>query len=341
MMVDTDRGKLLEALRLARGLTQVELARLAGTSQGKISKVERFGESADQDWWLKITAALNVPAEIIAVPPTLPADVRIFHRKRKSTPKKSIAKLEATIELLHSSISRLFKTAEVSLSKMSLEGGFVTPQEVASDMRQSLGISKGPIADLFEVIEMMGVYVLRWPLEEWKIDGLSSWPPGGQPLMLISNHISPERQRFTAAHELGHLVMHNREATPWEEREADAFASSFLMPKEAVKEDWPQSPDLVTLMTIKKKWGVSLSALIRTGYDANLLCDEDYKYLNIKMSMLGFQKSEPESMTQESPTQILKRIEALLSEGRSIEDLSRRTHMNSEEFEHLLVEVQK
>ena len=44
--------------------------------------------------------------------------------------------------------------------------------------------------------------------------------------------------RFDAAHELGHLVLHSDDKNVLEnmkdkEHEADRFASSFLMPKEA------------------------------------------------------------------------------------------------------------
>ena len=59
------------------------------------------------------------------------------------------------------------------------------------------------------------------------------------------DRISVERWIFTAAHELGHLLRHPSEylcdaATGSQdaEREADAFASEFLMPEKAFRPEW-------------------------------------------------------------------------------------------------------
>ena len=63
----------------------------------------------------------------------------------------------------------------------------------------------------------------------------------GQPYILVSRAVPPERQRFTAAHELGHVLLGhvgryqlvNREPSPGDnpiEREANVFASRLLAP---------------------------------------------------------------------------------------------------------------
>lgn len=63
----------------------------------------------------------------------------------------------------------------------------------------------------------------------------------GRPLLLVSRNKPVPRQRFTAAHELGHILMGhvglegllNREPTPGDnpiEREANIFASRLLAP---------------------------------------------------------------------------------------------------------------
>ena len=83
-----------------------------------------------------------------------------------------------------------------------------------------------------------------------KTFGLSVGDADGGPAIVVNSEkgISIERQIFTIAHELGHLVLHktsyqncveveNKE----EEDEANAFAGAFLVPEAALKKEWEES----------------------------------------------------------------------------------------------------
>ena len=81
-----------------------------------------------------------------------------------------------------------------------------------------------------------------------------------------------ERWIFTAAHELGHLLLHpheyRREATdlPEEaEREADEFASEFLMPECAFAEAWEATSGhslLSRVLKVKRIFRVSYKTVL-------------------------------------------------------------------------------
>ena len=89
---------------------------------------------------------------------------------------------------------------------------------------------------------------------------------------------SPERRRFTIAHELGHFVLHRGQRQSFNcdkesvysgidtirviEREADDFASNLLMPGDLLRE-WisNQRIDLHVLSAIAKRFQVSFEAL--------------------------------------------------------------------------------
>ena len=100
--------------------------------------------------------------------------------------------------------------------------------------------------------------ILGWELEE--MPSIPDWPPNNR--MRIAGMIDPQRRlisisqeynsftrRFTAAHEIGHIILHKpqtllrerpimgpRESIQnIEEREADTFAALFLMPERLVK----------------------------------------------------------------------------------------------------------
>lgn len=69
------------------------------------------------------------------------------------------------------------------------------------------------------------------------------------------------RMNFTLAHELGHIVLQHRSSEPWEEREADAFASHLLCP-DAV---WRRLPRPLYAEHLAKLFYVSVAAAQRLG----------------------------------------------------------------------------
>lgn len=83
----------------------------------------------------------------------------------------------------------------------------------------------------------------------------------------LPRHTSPARDRFTLAHELGHLFLHhtqgagashyNRSGTDLAEVQANWFAAAFLMPEESFQADMKSS---ASLASVARKYGVSLAA---------------------------------------------------------------------------------
>lgn len=67
------------------------------------------------------------------------------------------------------------------------------------------------------------------------------------------------RLNFTLAHELGHIVLRHQSSEPWEEREADAFASHLLCP-DAV---WRRLPRPLYAEPLAKLFYVSVAAAQR------------------------------------------------------------------------------
>lgn len=96
--------------------------------------------------------------------------------------------------------------------------------------------------------------------------------------IFFNGKASPERRRFTIAHELGHFILHRGQQQSFNcdkesvysgidtirviEREADDFASNLLMPGDLLR-DWisNQRIDLRVLSGIAKRFQVSIEAL--------------------------------------------------------------------------------
>lgn len=171
-----------------------------------------------------------------------------------------------------------------------------------------------PVFHLFQVIEQAGVVsIIR--RREGSSDGWSTWISNRgllKPRPIITLYTdTPEaltpRERFSLAHELGHLVMHQNVVPSSSEEhkamEADAFrfASVFLMP--TVESSWA-SLSLSKLLSVKMHYGVSVQAIIRRLRDDGHISQDRYTMLSIDLSRRGWRRTEPfdGEFTQDSPS---------------------------------------
>jgi Zn-dependent peptidase ImmA (M78 family) len=131
-----------------------------------------------------------------------------------------------------------------------IRGAARQPDQLAKQVREKLQIGNEPIRDICGLLENNGVKVLLLNKKSDAFFGLSVAEKDGGPAVVVNtwDRISVERWIFTAAHELGHLLLHQDEykreesAEPKQaERQADAFASHFLMPEEAFRSEWDDS----------------------------------------------------------------------------------------------------
>jgi predicted secreted protein len=119
--------------------------------------------------------------------------------------------------------------------------------------RRELGIEAEPWVDPFSAIEEVGALLFFAPLKGLCGAFMPKLPHGDAPGIMVSITFPMSVQRFTAAHELGHLWMQHRPSidtedniqprsgtqgsnTSVEEIEAESFAAHFLMPNKRVTE---------------------------------------------------------------------------------------------------------
>jgi hypothetical protein len=106
------------------------------------------------------------------------------------------------------------------------------------------------------------------------------------------------RHRFTAAHELGHLLLHG-DAVPGDiiqEKEADAFAAELLTPREVIISQLPPRMDLTALDRLSKKWGVAVDSLIYRCREVGTVSDPAYRRAYQRLNhlrRLGLFQPEP------------------------------------------------
>jgi Zn-dependent peptidase ImmA (M78 family) len=130
------------------------------------------------------------------------------------------------------------------------------------------------IRDICGLLEDRGIKVLRVPVKSDAFFGLSVAESDLGPAIVVNtwDRISVERWIFTAAHELGHLVLHAADfdatestESPLHEKEADLFAAHFLMPDDAFHRAWAQTNGLglyERVLKVKRIFRVSYKTVL-------------------------------------------------------------------------------
>lgn len=142
------------------------------------------------------------------------------------------------------------------------------------------------------------------------VDAFSVWD-GPQPIIFISRKKPPENSRFDIAHELGHLVLHHNtkvDKNAQQEKEADAFASDFLIPQAALKAYLPKLPNLAEIFEFKATYKVSALATVVSLHRAGILSDATYKRRCAALNQRGHKVGEPNGMPHFERSRIFDHI---------------------------------
>lgn len=314
-----------ERLRIARerrGLTQRALAEAAELTSRTISNYEKAGifDAVASDSMDKISAVLGYPVEFFLdrdVPTLSPESVSFRAMTKLSAQKRDSAlgagKLAQELSIW---IEEQFKLPKPNIPDCSFDG-YSEPDRAARAVREHWGVGELSISNLIHLLEANGVRVFSLAENCVEVDAFSFWIDE-KPFVLLNTMKTPERSRFDAAHELGHLVLHKHSSNNGRQAELDAdrFASSFLMPERSVLATVPRMPSLDLLISMKKNWKVSLAALVRRTFDVGLSTEWHYRQLSIELARRGYRTSEPQGMDDRERSLILEKVfSALRSSG--------------------------
>jgi Zn-dependent peptidase ImmA (M78 family) len=193
-----------------------------------------------------------------------------------------------------------------------------TPEQIADLLRQRWKIPRGPVSNLSNLVENAGIFILLVDVSD-NFDGLVLPDEDGLPVIVLNKNMPADKQRFTLAHELGHLLMHTGEFVPEKdedyEKEAHRFAAELLMPKQDIMSDLLDKSSFQRLASLKPYWKVSIAALVRRSYDLNVINKSRYTSLNVQLSRDGYKKNEPDyGMKKEVPTMFKQILDLYLND---------------------------
>ncbi|MGW4640794.1 ImmA/IrrE family metallo-endopeptidase [Sphaerisporangium sp. NPDC004334] len=304
--------RMLTLAREARGLTQIELAQLTGIVQSSLSKAETGLRQLREDEVVSLARTLRVTPDLLCWPDDVYGfgSASFFHRKQQSLSQKSLRAIQARVNLLRMRIQRLMQGIDIEaplvIPHLDVEeiGGAA---EAARRIRAAWRIPMGPLDNLVDIVEAAGGVVVRRDFHTHRINAISVWHPASAPLFVLNSFLSPERQRFVLAHELGHMVMHEGEPPREEaEREADGFAEELLMPAAEIIADL-DGIDVAKAAALKPYWRVPMQSLILRAEHLDVITPGRCRSLHAYMNKMGYLINEPAPLEREEP-QVLKEI---------------------------------
>jgi Zn-dependent peptidase ImmA (M78 family) len=304
-------GERVKQVREMHQMTQSELAQLVpSVSQYQLSRIEKGSAQPDEETEALLAATFGVSVEFFRRPSVVNLEAlspQLRARSRLTQRSKTAAMQWA--KFVHEEYRSLSASARSIPCRIPIMHGS-TPVEAAAKTREALGFTPNePLPYLILAVERVGVTVLGLPFRAENLDGFCAWQ-GNEPIIAVLSDVPGDRLRFTVAHELGHLVLHQPGQTGSAiEAEADAFAAELLTPREALAQAMPTRPTLSSLAMLKTQWGVSIKTLVRGAREIGVIDQERAISLYKQISARGWNRQEPGHVPREKPRAFRKLLE--------------------------------
>lgn len=331
----------LKIARYRKKLSGKELAAAAGLTDVTVSKIEN-GHQPDDATVDKLVAALLYPREFFFLdkPEVLEPRAVSFRSLKKMRAAERNASLAAGSNgiALYQWIDSKFSLPAPDLIDLSREQS--RPDVAARLLRQHWSLGDRPIGNILRLFESKGIRVLSLSENTNNVDAYSFWH-ADHPYVFLNQKKTAERSNFDAAHELGHLVLHyhaQAESMPEDdaERQANLFASAFLMPDADLKSSLSHVYSSSQIIKYKFRWKVSALALATRLNQIGMLSDWNYRSIVIDLGQRGYRTGEPMGVERETSTLLAKVFAALWSKGITKNHIARELHLPWEEVETLV-----
>lgn len=323
----------LKEARIVRGYSVADLADKIGVKRQTIYQYE-LGDIVPKSEILdKIIDELDFPISYFTREFDDYEDrerTTIFFRSLKSSDKtrRDAARIRAKwVERAFKLLQNSINYPKINLPKL----GNIIPfeavdieiiEDITQKIRDYWGVGNGPIQNVVSLLEKNGFFVSRFEIGENKTDGFSYWINSRPYIFLASDKNCAVRSRFDAAHELGHLILHfgidmeslqDSKILDRLEKEANTFASAFLLPRNTFGSEI-MSSSIDSFVTLKKRWKVSIAAMIYRCESLGIFSDNQIIYLNKQISIRKWRKGEPfdDDMPLEMPSLLKQSINLLI-----------------------------
>jgi Zn-dependent peptidase ImmA (M78 family)/DNA-binding XRE family transcriptional regulator len=313
-------GDRVRLARLFKGYTLQDLGDAVHVSRQSISQLENGKRTPGSDVLSALAEYLEVGVGFFYS--SIDSDVKMeqcHFRKRKTTPIGIANRVLAFGTLFEQLVLMLNEYLDLPMvdfhfiEDLDFDTSELSPlviEKLAECCRERWKIgTDNPIDNMIRVLENAGAVVTYFNGVSDKVDALSM----NKKIPIVVRNTAKEsicRMRFDLAHELGHFIMHDGIVTgnPKTEKEADMFASAFLMPRNAFAKEfrsclrgnsfnWPK------IYELKIRWKVSVRAIIYRANFLGLISAQQYRSANVWLNKSGQTKHEhhDDKIPTESP----------------------------------------
>ena len=316
-----DVGRNLKRIRLLKNLSLKDAGLLLNMSAPAVSKYEKGEIQPNSQKLIEFANAYDVKVVDLLKTYEIPQMKFNSFRKRKRLQGEN---LELLKEIIQNKVADYLEVIELNeiktnnckIKRYSCNNEF-DAELAAEEFRKNYKLSiNQPIPDLINILENIGILIIEIDNINEKFtdfDGLSEYVKD-IPIIVLLKNIDGERQRFTIAHELGHLILNIKNKDLDEEKLCNKFASSLLMPKEAVINEFGTSRNNISfyeLRAFKSEYKVSMAAIIYRLKELNIISEYLYKKINISFSSNGYKKHEPYPIEPEKSYQFKRLVHKL------------------------------
>jgi Zn-dependent peptidase ImmA (M78 family)/DNA-binding XRE family transcriptional regulator len=276
-------GPRLVSARKLLGISQDRLVEMINgiVKKTAIAKYEKGLMIPRVDVLHRLAEALNQPMDYFFRPVTVSID-QIDYRAKATLGAKNADKINAEVSV------RLERYLELEML-MNMELKFVNPLEgenlvrngndvelMAEKLRTRWQLGMAPLSGVLSILEDNGIKVLESETCDEQFDGFSSVVNGLYHVIVINKKATPERKRFTALHELAHLILKFHPSLSKREKEmlCNRLAGAVLMPRSVFEREFGMyrirfKP--FELGLIKDKYGISAFAIVMRAASLNLI----------------------------------------------------------------------
>lgn len=277
----------LVAARQRRGLTQARLGGLCNTTPQTVARYEKGTTTPSEEMVRSIADALGFPQIYFERddPPLITKGRPSFRALQSMTSAirdRALGAACIAVEL-ERAIGAYFSLPDANVPDLH----HLDPEDAAMALREHWGIGIRPVSNMVLLLEKNGIRTFSLNEESTSLRAFCLWE-GDLPFVFLSCFATTEMARFNAAHELGHLVLHRHADNVGKqaEKQANEFASAFLMPRSSVLGACRKGMSFDEILVNKKRWGVAAAALAYRLHTPKIdfLTDWQYKRIAIELS---------------------------------------------------------
>lgn len=351
----------LRAARIYRNMSISDLAEKTDVTKQAISQYEKGQSNPIPDVMFQLVLALGFPKEFFEQ--TSISNIKIsntFFRALSSTNKLDLNTQEVKTEMIvqiYNFLSQYLTFPQNDDIPTVDKDTFDNIEQIAEYVRSCWALGDKPIENMVSLLESKGIIVSSFVVENKKIDAFTQIHLNGEIeqfcVVLGNDKQSMVRRNFDAAHELGHIILHrnigdlsnlSKIEMKRLEDEANAFAAGFLLPSKSFFADLVSPNKLDFYISLKKKWKVSIAAMIMRSKQLGRLNNNQYLYLFKQLSSNQWRTREPYDDIWEIPRpQLFKKAISILIENKIlnaqqiVSELSKNgLALDSREIENLL-----